>query len=145
MKSLETSTTNTNNTSITTTSYDDSDDELGAEIYRTSQTAQILREEKNAMSTSTQTTTRKSSRLKPVSPDAKSKLPPLQLSVLDSKATSTDNKKNTKKIIRSNKRKAAVVSVDDDVCKEVASWQHNESLQKWKVSSSALLGEEGFV
>jgi len=40
--------------------------------------------------------------------------------VLDSTSASKDNEKNTKKVVRSNKRKAAAVSADDDVCKEVA-------------------------
>ena len=38
--------------------------------------------------------------------------------MLCSEPTSTNNK-NNKRVIRSNKRKAAVVSADDEVCKEV--------------------------
>ena len=98
IKSLEVSTT-IDTLLTTTTSYDDSDDELGAEIYRTSLTAQRLREEKNAMSTSTQTTTTKSE---------------------DSKQTSKANM-NTKRVSRSNKRKVEVVSTDDEICHEVTS------------------------
>jgi len=100
------------NTPITTTSYDDSDDELGAEIYRTSETAKRHREEQQqALSTSTQTTTRrKSSRLLNIeSREDKEK------SLVSSKPTSTANKTNTKRISRSNKRKAAVLSVDEEV------------------------------
>ena len=100
-KSLETSATS--NTLITTTSYDDSDDELGEFVYRTSQTAKRLREEeKESLSTSAQATTRrKSSRLKIKSKeDAKKKK---SLPVADSKPTSTDT--NTKRASKSNKRK----------------------------------------
>jgi len=112
MKSLETS-THSNYTSMTTTSYDDSDDELGAEIYRTSQTAKRHREEQQqATISSTQTATRRKS-------SQEEEALPLQLSVLDSKATSTANKKNTNKVIGSNKRKAAVLSTDDEICREV--------------------------
>ena len=111
MKSLEVSTTI--NTLLTTTSYDDSDHELGAEIYRTSFTAKRLRDERQqatVSSTQTTTTRRKSSRSK----DTKSKLS------LDSTSPSTDDEKNTKKVIGS-KRKVAALSLADgnDVCKEV--------------------------
>lgn len=115
-KSLETSTTS--NTLITTTSYDDdSDEELGAFVYKTSQTAQRLREEQQQASvTSTQTTTRrKSSRLKNIkSKEDKEKEKSLSIVTYGSTPT-TDNKKNTKKVSRSRKRKVAVSSGTDEV------------------------------
>ena len=109
-KSLEASTLN--NTLITNnTSYDDSDDELGNSVYKTSLTAQRLREEQNqAKVSSTQTRTRRnSSRLLNI----KSKEDVKKGSIMCSKATSTDNT-NRKRDSSSNKRKAVVVSVDDD-------------------------------
>ena len=115
-KSLETSTTS--NTLITTTSYDydDSDDELGAEIYKSSLTAKRLREEQNQVkvsSTQTTATRRKSSRSKP---DTKSRKDTEKESVVcSSKTTSTANKETDKRVIRSNKRKAAVLSTYDEI------------------------------
>ena len=110
-KSLEASTLN--NTLITNnTSYDDSDEELGNFVYKTSLTAQRLREEQNqAKVSSTQTITRRnSSRLLNI----KSKEDAKKGSIMCSKATSTDNT-NSKRDSSSNKRKAVVVSVDDEV------------------------------
>ena len=119
MKSLETSTTS--NTIITTPfPYDDSDDELGDFVYRTSLTAQRLREkQKLASSTSTKSTTtrRRSSRLEGIrSKEDKEKEKSLQII-----SSSTANKEIDKRVIRSNKRKAAEISAaDDGACKEVA-------------------------
>ena len=124
MKSLEKSTT-TSNTLIT--AYDDSDDELGDFVYRTSLTAKRLREQqKQASSTSSNSTTtrRKSSRLK----DIKSKEDKEKESISSKptkskedakKRDSTANKKNDKRVIRSNKRKASAPLADDELCHEV--------------------------
>jgi len=116
-KSLETSTTS--HTLITTSSYDDSDDELGAEIYRSSLTAKRhLEEQQQALSTSIQTTTirRKSSRLE----NTKSKEDAKKKSIVFSKPASTDNEKITNKIIRSKRKTVEISAAEDDVCKEVA-------------------------
>ena len=113
MISLEASTTS--NTPIATTSYDDSDDELGAEIYRTSETAKRIREEQNQttiLSTQTATTRRKSPRLK----SNKSREDEEKESIC-SKPTSTANKNTKRRVSCFNKRKAAVVSADDEICR----------------------------
>jgi len=124
MKSLvlETSTMMVNTS--TTTSYDDSDDELGAEIYRTSLTAQRFREEQeqtSASSTQTAATRRRSSRLKNTkSKDAK-KEKTLQIvhncRVHDGIPISTDNR-NIKQVSSSSNKKRVTVS-DDKICHEV--------------------------
>jgi len=119
-KSLEASTAS--NTLITTTSYDDSDDELGEFVYRTSLTAKKIHEEEQiqAKVSSTQSTTRrKSSRLE--LEGNKSKEVEEKESIYR-KPTSTDNNnKKTKRISSSNKGKAVVLSADDEVCTEVTS------------------------
>ena len=110
-KSLEASTLN--NTLITNnTSYDDSDEELGNFVYKTSLTAQRLREEQNqAKVSSTQTTTRRnSSRLLNI----KSKEDVKKGSIMCSKVTSTDNT-NSKRDSRATKRRAAAISADDEI------------------------------
>ena len=127
-KSVDSSTT-----SLTTTSYDDdSDDELGAEIYRTSLTAKRFRDEQQALSTSIQTTTRrKSSRLE----GTKSKLSNDSV-VCSSIPTFKADTNNTKRFIRSNKRKAVIPSADVEICKEVADNNRVPRKQNRRIFSS---------
>ena len=97
-----------------TSSTYDSDDELGAFVYKTSLTAQRLREEQNqTMVSSTQSTTRrKSSRLENIKFKEEEKKKSLQIVPNDSTPVSTSNETNTKRVSRSKQKAQEVVSAD---------------------------------
>ena len=104
--------------SNTSSSYD-SDDELGVFVYKTSLTAQRLREEQKreeqeqASSTSNQITTRrKSSRLERIKFKEEEKKKSLQIVSNDSTPVSTSNETNTKRNSRSKQKAQEAVSAE---------------------------------
>jgi len=98
MKSLEVSTTI--NTLLTTTSCDDSDDELGAEIYRSSLTAKRHREEQNASSSKNDTKSKEGEEKENTKSKEDAKK---EKSIVCSKPISTDTK-NTKRVIKGRRQ-----------------------------------------